>query len=351
LLDLSQLPVKTRNPHCLRIPSIVLLLVTLSQLFNSCNQNAHPPVAFYYWKQTFQLNHAQKTILKNCATTRLYVKFFDVVINENNQAAPISKIEFLQAPTTEIIPCVYIQNAVFTRDRDFEILAKKLVELIERISDKNKLKFDEIQLDCDWSESTKENYFSFLKNVQTQIPQITISCTVRLHQVKYQTKTGVPPVDKGLLMCYNMDDIDDFSTKNSIVSEEVLNEYLNKNSSYSLPLDLALPVYQWGLVFRLGKLGLIANDINQNDLKKQSVHKVERNIYRATKNCFVKGTYLCKGDLIRFEQSSPSELIKVSKALSKTKLRFQQVIFYHLSQVNIRQYDTQFFSKINTLIP
>jgi hypothetical protein len=174
---------------------------------------------------------------------------------------------------------------------------------------------------------------------------------VRLHQIKYQAKTGVPPVKKGLLMCYNLDDIDDFTTKNSIISEQVLNEYLNENSRYPLQLDIALPVYQWGLVFRLGKLSLIANDINLNNLKKHKIQKVEDNIYRAVENCFVKGTYLCKGDLIRFEQSSPAELIKVSNALSKTKLSFQQVIFYHISQDNIYQYDVQFFSKINTLIP
>ena len=351
MLKSIQLHIKSAKYALVRISFFAILSVVLGQLLSSCNQHTHPPVAFYYWKQTFQLNKAQKSILKNCASTRLYVKFFDVVINENNQAGPVSKIEFQQVPSTDIVPCVYLQNAVFTGARDFDKLAIKLVELIERISHKNKLKFDEVQLDCDWTEGSRENYFRFLKNVQKQLPQIKVCCTVRLHQVKYQSKTGVPPVEKGLLMCYNMDDIDDFTTKNSIVDEDVLNEYINKNSSYPLPLDLALPVYQWGLVFRLGKLSLIANDLNINDLKKHHVQKVERNIYRATQNGFVKGAYLCKGDLIRFEQSSPSELIKVSKALSKTNLRFQQVIFYHLSQDNIHQYDTKFFSKINTLIP
>jgi hypothetical protein len=126
---------------------------------------------------------------------------------------------------------------------------------------------------------------------------------------------------------------------------------VNKSSKYPLTLDLALPVYQWGLVFRLGKLSLIANDINETDLKKHDIQRVERNIFRVNKNCFIKGTYLCKGDLIRFEQSSPEELLKVSEALSNTKLSFQQVIFYHLSQDNINQYDAKFFSKINALIP
>ncbi len=318
---------------------------------NSCHQETHPPVAFYYWKQSFQLNNAQKALLKSCSSNKLYVKFFDVVVNENNQAAPVSKIEFQDAPQTEIIPCVFIQNAVFIGDRDVDALSKKMTELIQRIAQKNSLTFQEIQIDCDWTAGSRDNYFEFLKRLQKQVPTLTICCTVRLHQVKYQTKTGIPPVKKGLLMCYNMDDIDAFDTENSIVSEKVLKEYVNKSSKYPLSLDLALPVYQWGLVFRLGKLSLIANDINETDLKKHDIQRVEHNIFRVNKNCFIKGTYLCKGDLIRFEQSSPEELMKVSEALSKTKLSFQQVIFYHLSQDNINQYDAKFFSKINALIP
>lgn len=335
----------------MRKTSIILLLFIVNQLLFSCADNEHPPVAFYYWKQTFQLNKSQKELLTKCQTNRLYVKFFDVVLNENNQVAPVSKIDFKQAPSTEIIPCVFIQNAVFVGDRDAGALAKKMTDLIDRIAQRNDLKFNEIQIDCDWTQGSRENYFRFLQSLQKQAPDLTISCTVRLHQVKYQTKSGVPPVKKGLLMCYNMDDIDEFSTENSIVSEKVLKEYLNEESSYPLQLDLALPVYQWGLMFRLGKLSLIANDINKTDLKKHHVQRIEGNIYRATRNCFVKGTYLCKGDLVRLEESTPAELIKISKALSKTKLSFHQVIFYHLSQDNINQYDAQFFSEINTLIP
>lgn len=308
-------------------------------------------MAFYYWKQTFHLNQSQKKLLTACQTKRLYVKFFDVVLNENNQVAPVSKIDFKQTPDTEIVPCVFIQNAVFVGGRDVDVLAKKMTDLIAKIAHKNKLTCKELQIDCDWSEGSRENYFRFLQLVQKLAPDLTICCTVRLHQVKYQAKSGIPPVKKGLLMCYNMDDIDEFSTENSIVSEKVLKEYLNKNSSYPLSLDIALPVYQWGLVFRLGKLSLIANDINKADLKRQQVQKIEGNIYRVTKNCFLKGNYLCRGDLIRLEESTTSELIKISQALSKTKLSFQQVIFYHLSQDNINQYDAKFFSKINTVIP
>ncbi len=335
----------------MRKTSILLLLVIVGHLITSCGANEHPPVAFYYWKQTFRLTKSQKELLSTCGSTRMYVKFFDIVINDNNQVAPISKIEFNQTPPAEIIPCVFIQNAVFIGDRDVDGLAKKMTELIQQIAQKNSLTFHEIQIDCDWTAGSRDNYFEFLKTLQKQVPKLTICCTVRLHQVKYQTKTGIPPVKKGLLMCYNMDDIDDFTTENSIVSEKVLKEYVNKHSKYPLTLDLALPVYQWGLVFRLGKLSLIANDINETDLKKHDIQRVERNIFRVNKNCFIKGTYLCKGDLIRFEQSSPEELLKVSEALSNTKLSFQQVIFYHLSQDNINQYDAKFFSKINALIP
>ncbi len=199
----------SNNINKVRKTSILLLLVIVGHLLTSCGSNEHPPVAFYYWKQTFRLTKSQKEFLSTCGSTRMYVKFFDIVINDNNEVAPISKIEFNQTPSTEIIPCVFIQNAVFIGDRDVDALAKKMTELIQRIAQKNSLTFHEIQIDCDWTAGSRDNYFEFLKRLQKQVPKLTICCTVRLHQVKYQTKTGIPPVKKGLLMCYNMDDMVD----------------------------------------------------------------------------------------------------------------------------------------------
>jgi hypothetical protein len=61
-----------------------------------------------------------------------------------------------------------------------------------------------IQIDCDWSQGTKHNYFQFLKQFKALDTTLQLSCTIRLHQVKYPTITGIPPVDEGTIMYYNM---------------------------------------------------------------------------------------------------------------------------------------------------
>ncbi|MFZ9612862.1 MAG: hypothetical protein ACO29Q_06225, partial [Crocinitomicaceae bacterium] len=64
-----------------------LVCFVLLLFFVSCSKN-HPPASFYYWKQGYALSKPQKDLLKQCETKRLYVKFFDVVLDEQQQAKP-----------------------------------------------------------------------------------------------------------------------------------------------------------------------------------------------------------------------------------------------------------------------
>ena len=64
----------------------------------------------------------------------------------------------------------------------------------------------EIQLDCDWNSSTQKKYFNLIEEMKLYPTweNIVWSATIRLHQLKYPKQTGVPPVNKGVLMFYNM---------------------------------------------------------------------------------------------------------------------------------------------------
>ena len=333
--------------HLVKIlPFYFLILVLLS-----CTERQHPPVSFYYWKQSFELSKSQTQLLQSCGTKRLYVKFFDVVLDGNQQVKPISKIDFQASVKMEVVPCVFIQNAVFEHTGNTTRLAEKMTKLILSIAANQSLRVKEIQIDCDWTKSTKAAYFSFLEALQAKLGNIDLACTIRLHQIKYQESSGIPPVKKGLLMCYNMDDIDDVTTPNSIVSSKVLKQYVNENTAYPLPLDLALPIFQWGLVFRLGKLSVISNDISIQSLKHPDIQKIGENSYLVKENTSIHETNLCKGDLIRFESSSSRELFKLAKILKETKLTFEQLIYYHISQEHIHSYHANTLSAINRLIP
>lgn len=333
----------------LKIIGISILLISLFILFNF---RKRPPASFYYWKQTYSINKQQQQLIKSSGTEKIYVKFFDVIVeNTGTSVKPISIVTFEEQPKLTIIPCVYIQNEVFKTKEDKRKLARNVSSLIEKIASKNKLVIHEIQIDCDWSNSTKDHYFNFLTDLQKLTPAIEVTSTIRLHQIKYQLTTGVPPVKKGVLMCYNMDDIDRFETQNSIISFNVLKKYITNTSDYPIALDLALPIYQWGLVFRLGKLSLIANGISNSELRNSNFTQLQTNIFRVNRNCYLNETYVCKGDLIRLETSSPETLIDCVNYLNESELSFNQLILFHISQQYINRYNGKFIKKINRLVP
>jgi hypothetical protein len=321
-------------------------------LFVACTEKQHPPVSFYHWKQTFSLANKEQSLLKHLKTQILYVKYFDVVSDpELHLPKPISIVEFKSVPKQHIIPCIYIQNNVFTNSCNNSNLANKVSKLIHQISKRNNIQLSEIQIDCDWTKTTKSTYFHFLNELIKLNKSLKISCTIRLHQLKYPEETGVPPVVKGVLMCYNMDDIDQFNTSNSIINSKVFNQYVSENTKYDLPLDLALPMFQWGLVYRLSQLTLIVNNLSQNDVSSSNFKMIKKNVYQVVNNHYVKGSYLCRGDLIRLEKTTKREILEISNMLKSSNMSFNQLILYHLSSDNQNQFNETFIQQINRLIP
>lgn len=334
---------------------IISVLVVVAAILFVCirvftPEKQHPPVAFYYWKQTYALNKGQQSLLKQCRSEELFVKFFDVTNDPVTRAAkPVSVITFDEHPALRVIPCVYIQNGVLKHPQPE--LAKKLLDLVKSIAAKNRLSVSELQIDCDWSGTTREAYFKLLRTLQQLDPKLKITCTIRLHQIKYQSETGIPPVKKGVLMCYNMDDLDAFDVENSILSATTLKKYISPSTSYPVELDLALPIYQWGLVFRLGKLSLIANDISENELRSPDYKQVKPHVYKVLKNGYLGNAYVCKGDLIRLETSSPETLASMAEWLQESNMTFNRLILFHISQEHITQYNESSIQKIRHLIP
>ena len=158
-------------------------------------------------------------------------------------------------------------------------------------------------------------------------------------------------MEKGVLMCYNMDDLDQFDTENSIISAKTLKQYISPSTHYPIELDLALPIYQWGLVFRLGKLSLIANDISVKQLKQPQFTQLKPNIYQVNKNGYLNDSYVCKGDLIRLENSTPETLTEIADALNDSDLSFNRLILFHISQQQLTQFNENSIQKIRHLIP
>jgi len=149
--------------------SYILCLTILIGFLSSCNKDQQS-IQWYYWKQDFNLNEAQEGLIDTLGTQKIYVKYFDVDYKDG-ETKPLALIQINTTPQRrEVVPCIYITNRTFddakraaTKKFDAEVLANKIFKLIEEIGDKNRVNpYQEVQFDCDWSSSTKVNYFAFL---------------------------------------------------------------------------------------------------------------------------------------------------------------------------------------------
>jgi hypothetical protein len=323
-------------------------LISVLLLLSACQPKAEQNISFYYWKSIFSLNETELSCLKKNKCAKIYLKYFDVV-KEGEQIKPIATLTFNNSiPQQSIVPVIFIKNDALKniQPQEIEKLAKHVLSMVDQINFSNSITVSELQLDCDWTEKTKENYFAFLKKIK-QIFRDTISSTIRLHQIKYKDITGIPPVDKGVLMYYNMNDITPGS-KNSIYDKNTANKYLNTLRSYPLPLDIALPIFTWGIQSRDNKVVGLLNKINENELIVDSCFLFNGPFnFTAKHACFKSGYYFQQGDKIKIEYVKEEELLQIADDI-KTNLSSwpPEIIFYDLDSLNLTRYDQSIFQKV-----
>ena len=208
----------------------------------------------------------------------------------------------------------------------------------------------EIQLDCDWTETTREKYFNLIEHIKrlTEKNEIEITATIRLHQVKFFSKTGVPPIKRGMLMFYNMSDVSDIRTKNSIYDKDIAKRYLVNFDKYPIALDVVLPAFSWSCWFRNGKLKNLINDVKIIDLEANlNFVKEDKNIFRATKETSLKGNYILTGDYLRTEETDFNTTLSAAELIAPhIKNKRINVSIYHLNGEVIKNYGTDKFKDI-----
>ena len=333
-----------------RICSIILL--SLFVFATGCKNHKNNVLpSFYFWKSEFSITKTETEYLKQLGCTKLYVKFFDVDLDQEKRfPIPISVLQPADIRKTElqIIPVVFIANRVFLLPNDSMIqnLAEKVADKIREICEKGKIPIiKEIQFDCDWSLKSKDRYFEFLKNIRSEFLNkgIILSSTIRLHQVKFAIKTGIPPVDRGMLMYYNMGDINDYNTVNSILDLDKAEKYLAFIDEYPLELDVALPLYSQGVLFRRGKVVDLVNNLDEKTIAKDNLFgKIKNNLYQCQDNHYFMGKYYYKSDLLRIEETNYKNLKKAAKQLSShLPLHNFTLSFYHLDSNFVKQYSNE----------
>ncbi len=327
----------------------LLLLVNVFFLLSACRKPAKAP-GFYYWKTIFTLDSTEKTTLQSTGAQSLYIRYFDVDWPpEDSAPVPKAPIRFTTATTGyTVVPVVFLRNRVFERSSPAAVpqLAANVLRLIGNIDSSNHIHGGPMQFDCDWTVQTKDKYFSFLRAIHEQSHQ-PISATIRLHQVKYPDQTGIPPVDHGILMFYNMGDINAGAGR-SIYEKAVAHRYTPSLRTYPLPLDLALPIFSWGLQIRDGKVIQLLDKITQTRFENDSnFAPVAKGRFNAAQSCFKDGFYFQQGDQVKIESVSENDLKEIISEVHQHSTRQTgQLIFFDLDSQNLQQYDANAFKEI-----
>lgn len=327
---------------------VKLMLAVCAWLLFSCTaQRKERGVerSFYYWKSTFHFSPFELSRLDSLGVNTLYVKFFDVDWDPQQQKpVPVAKLQGSGDawPVNKwAIPVVFITNSCIQQIDSGR--AKELAEHITSLLYDLKQTVDircvpELQIDCDWSATTKNTYFYLLQQIRQMNPGKMISATIRLHQVKFADRTGIPPADRGLLMCYNMGNLKNPATGNSILETSELKKYTGKLEYYPLPLDAAFPIFNWKVLFRDNVYKGLVQDL-PDEMLTPLFTRASGNRFHLLKDTLLQGYDLRRGDVLRNEESDYKELLEtaetISRSIKNTSLR---VSLYHLDSVLLNKY-------------
>lgn len=306
-------------------------------------------ISFYYWKTIFKFSKTEKETLDQNKVTKLYLRYFDIGLHpESKIPIPISPIRFEENPKEyQIVPVVFIQNKVMLQKHlDVNNLAKKTFDFIAQINSKNKISCQEIQIDCDWSLESKDNYLKFIA-VFKKLSTKKLSATIRLHQVKYFKKTKIPNVDSGVLMYYNMGSIASDSL-NSIYDQKVAARYLKSLKRYPLHLDFAFPIYSWAIHIRNNKVIGLRSKINSAELEKdQNFEKTSPIFFRVKQSNYKNGVFYEENDLLKIEEIKAKDLKEMAEDLEENLVeKPKEIIFYDLDEFNLNNYEKNTFKQI-----
>ena len=300
---------------------IIILSIGFMVAFFVFFKNQKSPdltISFYHWENSFNQQDIKE---------KLYIKVLDISYS--------TKLEILTSNIIQIpkdfVPVIYITNETM-QNVDYSLVSKAILQGLKNYE------FSEVQIDCDWSDSSQSNYFKLLEDLKGKLNK-TLSATIRLHQIKYYQKTGIPPVDYGLLMYYNMSTITDIKTKNSILDNDIAKKYHYNFDSYKLKLKLALPLYSQAIQFRDNKALSIFEGVKKSDFD-ENFKEISQNRYEVLKSAYFKGRYIYKGDVFRFEDSELKDIkIALADFLKISENRFDEIVFYSLKYKN--KYDLE----------
>jgi len=278
-----------------------------------------PVSSVYYWRTTLTLDSAEHGFLSRHGVSRMYLRYFDVVVSDDGRPVPNATLSFVDSLPrgVTVIPVVYILNDCMRGD--VAGLPQLLLKRVLQMSETNDVgRVTELQVDCDWTMQTQQRYFSFLRELRRQCGSrgIRLTATIRLHQLCLEP----PPVDGGVLMVYNTGDVTRLDESKPILDMNDVAPYLRHIARYRLPLSAAYPLFRWEVLFRGGRfVGILHGD----DLP------------------------VIDGDSIVVRQPSLGDILAARRAVGELRPDANgEVILYDLSSENIQRFKPNDYRKI-----
>lgn len=313
-------------------------------IFQSCKKNKE--IGFYYWKTNFSLDYTEKNVMKLKQFNRIYIRYFDLDF-QHGSIHPINPIKFYdRIESKEIIPVVYIKNRIFQQKNILlNELADKTLNFIQQINKINKINISEVQLDCDWTDETKNTYFEFV-NIIKQKSALKLSVTIRLHQIKYYKITGIPNADDFILMYYNMGKIE-CDSFNSIYNQEISKLYLPYIKKYPRKLKLAFPIFSWYIHCDNMQVQNLYVSVDEKKINNPLLFDKKGSIYTAKSDLIIDRFFLKKNDHLIWEGISEKEIKKILNDMKLSGVKFDEIIFYDLQNKNFKQLTNEKIEKIS----
>ena len=319
-----------RLTTALLIVAIVVACSCMQSKSGVASKRVEPTNAIYHWRGVYNPTPEDYAFMTNNDIGRLYIRFFDVAaeydaVNQIMCAVPIAttKFEGVVPYGVEVIPVTYITvEGLRQMEGSENRYASSIIERMLAMASYNELgKINEIQFDCDWTESTRHIFFDLCEFASMQLHKMDmkLSVTVRLHQMREQA----PTADRGVLMLYNTGAVRNPNTRNSILDVNDVVPYL-KSRKYALPLDYAYPTFGWSVLF---KDSIFQRLISDNDS------------YTPT-----------EGETLRVERASAEEIMEVKRRVERAFGKpYQSNIIYHLDINQLNNYTdyeiTQIFAR------
>jgi len=284
-----------------------------------------PPAgrAFYYWRTTFALTPVEVRALAELHVDRLYLRMFDVAwddaLNAPSVLGAVALTPGARVPAgVEVVPVVFLRDAVFRHlgTDGSAALARRTWEQVKARTAALGAAPRELQVDCDWTDSSRDSYFEFVRALRAE-SHLALSATIRLHQVKYRERTGIPPIDRGMLMFYNMGQIAADPAARAIFDPARAQKYLARVRDYPLPLDVALPIWSWTVHLRDDRVEGLLQSTDPDELAALPfLRRTASDHYVATRTAFLHGTLLREGDVLKVEVTGPDQALAAAAMIA-----------------------------------